>query len=580
MITKKLTLFFLLFFSSQALLAQSAPSTNATSDETTLNNKLLDNAAQSQKIQDAKKPELNTRAAQGFGATSTTNGSPTNLTDQQKQLKENYIDQGQANRILKEKCVGEMAQACQGDEVDHKTLGMSPALIKIATQMYATMNAMGDFLPISKGSGESLIGKKTDKTADNPTPKDDDKPSDYCKFIPVATELYAQFAQSAAVKDIEKKTNDLSSPSGGGTSQKDYLLKAAKSHDSRASNAQIQAAGWFGGAACYAIKASTGAFAVDTALIVKLGASTFLGTFYQAEVAANKDYAKKTRDIANSLPGKGACNPITENACYCAEAEHENDTNFCKTQIAAKAAAASNTARVACTDDKLKIDPACNCEKSGSCFDKTIENLGGGDIEFGTGYGSSPFKPLASLARGKLESASINQSATNSSAIAKRALRDLASKVTLANNSLSPSQKEVANGLISQGIPSDVAKLMAQNAPSQSAIALAKAKLGEGGSDYTGASFASNKSNVLDFSGGNVLGVGGSRADKKNGMDDFLGKLNPAKATASNSRVLELAQKAELKASQITKSDRPLFEIISLRYQTSGRRLLQVEGSN
>ena len=567
--TKKLILLLLLFISTQVLLAQSTTSTNVTTDETNLNKQLLENAAQSKKILDAQTPQLNERAAQGFGATATTNASLTNLTDQQKQLKDNYVDQAQANRIFQEKCVGEMAQACRGDVVDHKTLGMNPILIKVATQMYATMNAMGDFLPISSG------GKNKDTTS---TVKDE-KPTDYCKFIPVATELYAQFAQSAAVQDIEKKTNDLSTPNGGGTSQKDSLLKAAKSHDSRAKNAQIQAAGWYGGAACYALKAASGAFATDTALIVKLGASAFLGTFYQAEVAANNDYAKKTRDIANSLPGKGACNPISENACYCAEPEHENDTNFCKTQIAARAAAASNIVRVACTDDKLKIDPTCACDKSGTCFDKTLENLGGGDIQFGSGFGSSPFKPLASLARGKLESGSIAQSAAYSSAIANRALRDLAGKVTLANNSLSPSQKEIAEGLISKGLPGDLAKLMAQNSPSPSEIALAKTKLGESG-NYNGATYASTKSNVLDFSGGNGLGVGGSKVDKKNGIEDFLGKLNPNKGGTTNSKVLEFAQKAESKASQITKSERPLFEIISLRYQISGRRLLQVEGSN
>ena len=54
-------------------------------------------------------------------------------------------------------------------------------------------------------------------------------------------------------------------------------------------------------------------------------------------------------------------------------------------------------------------------------------------------------------------------------------------------------------------------------------------------------------------------------------------------AFSANSRILEFAQRAENQAqkSQIRKEkDIPLFDIISMRYQTSGRRLLQVDFGN
>ena len=50
-----------------------------------------------------------------------------------------------------------------------------------------------------------------------------------------------------------------------------------------------------------------------------------------------------------------------------------------------------------------------------------------------------------------------------------------------------------------------------------------------------------------------------------------------------NSKILEFAQRAENQAQngQIRKEkDTPLFDIISMRYQTSGRRLLQVDVEN
>lgn len=67
----------------------------------------------------------------------------------------------------------------------------------------------------------------------------------------VATEGVATAVQMA--KSNELKAEEIGN---GETAQKDAFLKAAKSHDSRAKMAQIQAAGWFGGAGCYAVNAA------------------------------------------------------------------------------------------------------------------------------------------------------------------------------------------------------------------------------------------------------------------------------------------------------------------------------------
>jgi hypothetical protein len=573
---KYLILFTMLFAFSTSVFA--ADATNATTSEMVLNQTLLDNGAAAQKILDASsanKAPTTIKILSNKGSSSTT--SKTNLTDQDKQLSENYVDQGAANRILKEKCVGEMQQACAGSEVDHKIMGMSPGLMKAAAQAYASFGAMSDsILPLSKPTakvgdpktGDAKVGDTAKapetKVADAKTPdaktgdaKTDasskDKPTDYCKYIPAATEALSVYAQKNTVN-------------GGETSQKEALLKAAKSHDGRAEQAQIQAVGWYGGAACYAANAAYGNFATDTSLIVKLGAATLLGTFYQAEVAANKDYAQKTRDIANSLPSKGDCNPVTQNDCYCAEPENENNPTYCKAQIAKKAA--------------MQLDPSCACEKTNNCFDKFLENSGAAELQIGMGYSNSPFKSIASLAHGKLEASTLSSQAyAGTAAIAKKALNDLASKVQGNNNPLTLAQKSVADAIASKGIPANIARLMAQNSPPQSAIDKSMAKV-EGFGNYQVANYAAGRSNIVDFSGGDGLGIGGKKGDKKgSAADDFLGKLNP-KAAASNSKILEFAQKAQAQASQITKSDKPIFEIISIRYQTSGRRLLQLDSNN
>ncbi|MBC7537951.1 MAG: hypothetical protein H7281_03970 [Bacteriovorax sp.] len=602
---KYLILFTMLFSHSNSVLAAdatTATTTNSTSAETAVNQTLLDNGAAAQKLLEAStanKIPTSIKILSNKGSSSTTT-SKTNLTDQDKQLSENYVDQGAANRIIKEKCVGEMAQACAGSEVDHKVMGMSPGLMKAAAQAYASFGAMSDtLLPMSKPAAkvdappaagapatgisethEASVAKLSPDTAkkagakpDNAKPDDaKEKPVDYCKYIPAATEAISVFSQKNTVEALNN---------GGETSQKEALLKAAKSHDGRAQQAQIQAVGWYGGAACYAVNAMSGNFATDTSLIVKLGAATLLGTFYQAEVAANKDYAQKTRDIANALPGKGDCNPVTQNDCYCAEPENANNPTYCAAQIAKKAATPSAFTRTACTDSNMKLDPACACEKTNNCFDKYLENQGAAELQIGMGYSNSPFKSIASIAHGKLEGTTMSsQGYAGTAAIAKKALSDFSSKVQGNNNPLTASQKAVADAISSKGIPANIARLMSQNSPPQSAIDKSMAKVGGYGS-YQEASYSSGRSNVLDFSGGNGLGIGGNKGDKKgSAADDFLGKLNPKGGSASNSKVLEFAQKAQAQAPQITKSDKPIFEIISIRYQTSGRRLLQLDSNN
>ena len=571
-----------------------AQTNSSTTTEQNLNQQLMDNATASQKALENANPGAPPTSIHilSNGGSSTSTTSSANLTDQEKQLSENYVDQAAANKILTEKCAGdEMTQACNGTAVKHKVLGMDTGLIKSLTQAYATFGSMGDFMSLSKPAGKTKTtdtknsstdpkadgaktdGAKTDgtKTADDGSSKKKEKANDNCKYIPSATETIAAMSQKGLTESLNN---------GEQTSQKEALEKAAKSHDGRAEQAKIQSAGWYLGAACYAYMGISGSAAIDTSYIVKLGAATLLGTFYVSEVMANQEYARKTREIKDALPGKGQCNPVTENNCYCAEPEHANDPNYCKAQIAASAANTTTFTRVACTNNQLQADPHCSCDKTNTCFEKFLENQDTSFLNLGFGNGSTPFKAIASLAHGRLETGTLGgTSYAASAAIANKMLSEYSSKVPSVN--LNADQKVVADAIASRGIPASVARLMAANPPSAAAMAQASSKLkGLGALDFQVASNGPGRSNVVDFSGGNGLGIRGTKSDKKGGgADDFLGKVN-AKNGTSNAKILEFAQKAQSQASQITKSDRALFEIISLRYQTSGRKLLQVDPNN
>ncbi len=568
-------------------------------EETARNALLMDNAAKADAVNEANR--LKQLEAQGLkdvkqeirtigGGTAKTIDT-SNLTDQQKQLSENFIHQGKANAIVEAGCAGDMKTVCNGNQGKTKFLGIDSNMIKAAGQMYAVFSAMaGDSLgkitakaeapkagtPPAGGEGAAAPAEGASGTKDAAAKKDEGV-TDYCKFIPVATEGVATAVQMA--KSNELKAEEIGN---GDTAQKDALLKAAKSHDSRAKMAQIQAAGWWGGAACYAYNASFGNWNMDTGLIVKMGAATFLGAFYQNEVSANKQYAEKTRAIANALPGKGDCNPITDNLCYCSQPSTENDPTYCMQNLH-KNVIANTSYRVACTTNTLKIDPNCTCEKTNTCFETYLEAQGEGTLNLGMGYASSPFKPIRSLARGELVGSTINSSSYDStSAIAKRGLKDAANKLGDFNPNLNKDQKDISDALISKGIPANMAKLIASNPPSQAAIKAAAGKF-NGSSAVQYASVAPSRgSNIVDFSGGNGLGYKGKTGSSDNSAEDLMAKLKPGQKAATNSKILEFAQKAEAQArqnGQIRKEDTPLFEIISLRYRTSGRALLGVDAN-
>ena len=579
------------------LYTQTAWSTGTMTSETELNSKLLDNARVSRENVKAKEPAAETQQIHSVGtgqATPTNSISSGNLTDQEVQLKENFIHQGLANQIITDKCSGENANLCNGEASRHKFLGVDTNMIKALSQAYALfgVSAGGSFGSISKGKGalkkeggsesseapsdqgEKPIADKKETSKD----KADKKADDYCKYIPTATE-----GISTAVQMANSKALSGGEIGNGDTAQRDALLKAAKSHDSRAKMAQIQAAGWFGGAACYAVNVATGKFAMDKNLIIKMGAATLLGGFYQSEVKVNKEYADKTRKIADSLPGKGDCNPITDNLCYCSQPSSENDPTYCAKGLSKKAIAATSY-RLACTTDDLKIDPTCECEKNNSCFDTYLETQGEGTLELGgLGYSNSPFKAIRSLARGELLGSTINTSSTDgTSALAKRGLREISSKLDN-NSNLNKNQKAMADAMIKRGIPANVAALMAQEQPSQSSLNSATAKInGQASGLSLDSAEQPRGSNVVNFGGGNGLGYKGASSGKgSSAADEILAKLAPGQKASVNSKILEFAEKANNQAkqnAQIRKgSDTPLFEIISLRYQTSGRRLLEVK---
>lgn len=487
-----------------------------------------------------------------------------NLTDQERYASKTYIHQGLSKREMEQKCKAlDDPAACRGMGKS-KILGVDSNIIIMISKVYSMFSGV-----MSMQGGGGFTAKPTDKQLEADPKAKGEKQTDYCQFIPAAGEMVGMTMQTLGQQQIAlAKTKE--------TPQKATLYKASRSHLTRAKTAQIQGITWGTTTACYAAYMATGGIVIDWKVAAKAGGAALLTAFWLNESKNQKHYASEVQAIADALPGKGDCNPYTEKNCYCSQPETQYDTANC-IDILNKKIANKNSYSVPCVNKDLKADVKCSCVGQQNCFDsKFFSDLKGtGMASFGA---SSAGKNFRNLTNGILTNGKLSSAGASTNASARRLLKDLAGKVD-SMPSLSQAQKNQANSLSSYGIPRPIAALIAnQKANSfgkKKAASLTSGRispisgLNAGGSNRSAGAvlrFNSTKSNF------------GSR--KKSSRNSYSGLLNKFKRKGShrkNSKVLKFAQRAAREA-QITKNkDRPIFEIISRRYQVSGWRRLEIK---
>lgn len=587
--TKQIFLTGILAFSSSIMAADSTVTTSA--NQTNIqneanNNKVLYNNASATSGTAQKDTYLKV-----LNNKNGTASQEQNLTDEQKQLSENFVHQGLANRVYQEKCSGEENSAiCEGRDPK----ASKKILIQAISKAYAMFSGIagdkvmgltkpakaptggttgtGQQTPPAQG-GQGTQGAQGAQGGADSAQKTESQ-TDYCQYIPMGTEMVSTTMQAMNAAALKVDTPQ------GETAQKTALAKAARSHEEKAKGSNIQAAGWGATAACYVGMAFTNTtLPSQGAWWVKMGAAAFLTTFYLGDAKDNKEYARKTREIENTLPGKGDCNPITEKDCYCSQPETENNAEYCLPQIHKKQIAA-NSSRVSCVDQNMKADPGCNCDKNGTCFEKLISNV---DVnnELGFGTAGSQFSPIKKLTSGEAMTGVINGSiASQYNAIAKKKLAE--SKLAGPKVNLTAAERDLAKIYQDSGIPGNIAAHMATAQIPQSAINQAMNKMaGMSGSaldNIASLESARSANHIVDFSGGN--GLLNNKAKGKSGDDlkSIFGNIGKKpEANNNNNKVIEFAVQKAQAANQITKSESSIFQIISNRYMNSAPRLLELE---
>ena len=197
----------------------------------------------------------------------------------------------------------------------------------------------------------------------------------------------------------------------------------------------------------------------DFNLGLKLAGSWLLTAFFKSEIDAHNGFADKVLEIADRLPNKGDCNPITDNQCYCAQPETANDTTHCLPQVQKRLASKSGIP-VSCVDANLKADPACDCRATGTCFAKSFEqklgDLGFSDIAL------QGIKPIGDISEGRLGSAGLSAGGLKNAALNNRFRKEAEKKIQeLDEPRLNKSQLAEVAAAKAAGVSEPFARLLA-----------------------------------------------------------------------------------------------------------------------
>lgn len=523
---------------------------------------------------------INNNKSAGSGPNGEKTAEEYDLTDEARYESQIFIHDGLNNRQIKEECAKlKDSRACQG-RGGTKFMGVDSELVQAVAKVYSMFGAMVG----ASGGGGFQAKSDTGSTNSNSQQGqgqgqgqgqsqgqgEGESKKDYCAFIPAAGETLATFAQQMGQKTIVAESQ------GKETPQKQQLYQASRSHATRAKTAKMQGTVWGSTAACYATYMAAGGITINWQVIAKAAGAGFLTVFWFNEAKQQEYYADEVKRIADELPGRGVCNPHTEKDCYCAQPETQYDPVHCVPELHKKAVAA-NSFRVPCSDKDMKPDASCDCVTRDACFDSEFFSKikAPGFVQFAN---SSAGKDFRDLTRGTLNNGKLSAAANGTSARARKLLGDLAPRVK-GNPSLDKNGVKASDALKLAGVPGPVARLLA----SQRVTPQGKRKVASLTSGFSRGSgnfkrttrSASARSNVLRFN--RTRSDIGSKSKGSKSSTNFMSKFKKKKSGRRGPKTLKFARKAQ-KNAEITKDKgRPIFEIISRRYQVSGWKRLEIQ---
>lgn len=535
------------------------------------------------------------------------------LNDEDQKLSQEFVHEGLAEKIKQKECEGIEAE-CKGEEGDEKFLGIPNKMVELVGQAYTMIAGVG--------GTELKLSDKALASARATDPMARDYKPDYCSKIPMASDLVAKFKQTSEQENLKNL------PAEGETVQKQELLKAAQSHKIRSETSVIQAAGYGATVACYTGMVAAGGVAI-TSVLVKIPAAGILTAYHTTNAIRQKKMYERIKKIADKMPGKGYCNPITERSCYCdaykelkKDQEKVADENqkrlekvrednkpkgtfgqigsflgfsgkkeqyqekvvivdeagadkYCRPQLHQNAVG-EESLRVSCVDQEMQLDPFCKCKGANACFDQKFVKFSS-DITPEM-FASSGLEDFSSMTRGELRGGRVGSGGFSRNAVRTNSLLKQFALKYPATGDINPNALATAKMAEDTfGIPKELAAHLTATPPTAADKAAGKKVVGSDiGGKMRVAEETSDQNQVLTF-GQQQGGIPNRGRPGQQQAEEV--KLQRGKASESGD-VLQFAEKAAAKAQIEQRSDASIFNLISRRYQLTGSRYLQNEGDN
>ena len=415
---------------------------------------------------------------------------------------------------------------------------------------------------ISRQEADSLDKKKENK-------------KDFCAIIPGLTDMAADTMQTMENQQIQNGMQNPQEMSGGSpTIQAQAFYAMSRSHTARKESSEVQAGGWGATAACYTLK-MTGIPGIaepyadpSTSIIVKLGLSVAVGSFYLLKSKVHGEKAELLKKLGDSFPKAGECNPHTETQCFCSQdssmaIDMANYQKYCTVpEFVNRGADAKNA--VPCVDANGKPDPECKCKKRRACIDAKL-------MQDSLKLGLNPAvmrnagQSLSPLSSG-LSSAGLGPGIEKQLAIAKNALKKFKPK-RIPNLRGNKEAQKMAKTLSDLGIPPAAAATIAAarvpvsgntNVPS-----LASAGLSNSGASNNA---FKNRPNEPKFKSG---GSDGNSFKKGGNSNPFAFKKGGSRrgGVKIEQDISSLANKATMEADITKDPGKGIFDILSHRYK-------------
>ncbi|MCT4643137.1 MAG: hypothetical protein N4A33_12675 [Bacteriovoracaceae bacterium] len=407
-----------------------------------------------------------------------------------------------------------------------------------------------------KGSSRSKIKEAKTKEAKKATKKKETKSElDYCGLVGKAAEMGSGLITQAQNKQNTENLKNTSVVSA----QAQAFYANANTHEALKKRSRIQGYVWSGVSACYVAMMAKSYMVPNAGAIMKASGSAFMGYFYLKKASYHKQRQEQFTAMADSMPKKGECNPVTDTTCFCAEetsqqSDPDNYQKYCMPQMISGRPGTAST----CVTSTGLADPNCNCKLDNSCITTAMKN-------FGLKLGMDPsvlkgilqnYKPLQDgFASGNLADA------TNKNlAFAQKTLKKI--KPQLKNSiKLNDKQKSMAKDFLGLGFPQSAAAILASLPPSQLPEDFAG---GMGDDDYDDEGVEIINDNVK----ASYKTVKKKRSRKKSYRPSFKRKMKTTNS-GTGIEIDDYLAKAQREAEITKDSSKPLFEIISYRYKKS-----------